>query len=265
MKDMSRRGFQFKRFGVMHDQSSMKVGTDAVLLGAWCSVELGASAALDIGAGCGVVALMVAQRGEEWAMEVECVEIDLSSAQQATENAEASPWAERVRVKNCSVQSFTQIFSPENIPSNNKSFNNKLSEGSGKKYDLIVSNPPYFNNALHSPDAIRNAARHTTSLTFEELLDCVALLLSAVGRFAVVLPYVEAERFTRLAGERRLGLCRQTDVRSVPSAVPNRVLLEYGREQQQCVPIHTQLTLREEEGGFSEEYKTLTSAFYLHF
>ena len=131
-------GFRFKQFAVEQDDVAMKVGTDGVLLGAWADCN-GAKRILDIGTGTGVIALMLAQRNAE--AEVQAVEIDETATRRARSNFDLSPWAERLTVENCAVQEFAPA----------------------EKFDLIVSNPPYFVDSLLPPDAKRSTARHTTT------------------------------------------------------------------------------------------------------
>ncbi|MBQ6583784.1 MAG: methyltransferase, partial [Alistipes sp.] len=154
--------FRFKQFKVEQDGVAMKVGTDGVLLGAWADCS-SASSILDIGTGTGVIALMLAQRSS--ARHIVGVDIDTAAVECAAANFAASPWAERLTAVESSVQEF-----------------------GGERFDLIVSNPPYFVDSLHSPDGQRTVARHTTELTFETLDCSVCRLLADGGRFALILP-----------------------------------------------------------------------------
>ena len=152
----------------------MKVGTDGVLLGAWVSVGPSDRRILDIGSGTGLIALMMAQRVPG----ARITGVDVEDISQARENADASPWGDRVAFERCPVQEFA---APET-------------------FDLIVSNPPFFVDSLTCPDAGRTTARHAVRLPFGDLRDAVVRLLSDEGRFAVVLPADEAARF--------IGICR---------------------------------------------------------
>ena len=137
--------FRFKQFTIQHQRSSMKVGTDAVLLGAWCELD-GARRVLDVGTGCGVIALMVAQRTTE--ADIWAIDIDSASVDEARENFLHSPWSDRLQVRQ-------------------EDFNN-LADADG--FDLIVTNPPYYNENVLPPDAVRSAARHTHALSFDQLM-----------------------------------------------------------------------------------------------
>ena len=219
----------------------MKVGTDGVLLGAWARLEPSQRRILDIGTGTGLIALMAAQRTEAWGAEIAGVEIDAGAAEDARDNFEDSEWSARVSVVECPIQEFH----PE------------------EKFDHILSNPPYFVASLLSPNESRTTARHTTSLTFEELAAAAARLLSPDGRLSLVLPYDAVGDMTLAAARSGLFLARRADVRTKHTAEPKRSLLEYRFEPRPTE--RTTLTIHIEGGDYSEEYRTLTKDFYLNF
>ncbi len=216
----------------------MKVGTDGVLLGAWCGVTAGR--ALDVGTGTGLVALMVAQRSPGAA--VDAVEIDGASASQAAENFAASPWGDRLNVVNASFQKFCATTSA--------------------RYDLIVSNPPYFIGSLPSPDSARNAARHNASLSHDDLLDGVAGLLAPGGTFCVILPRDLAEKFVETARDRSLGLTRTTAVHPTPEKEAARALMEFTHGFTGD-PLRETLVVETARHRYTPEYIALTGDFYL--
>lgn len=228
--------FQFKQFTVWHDKCAMKVGTDGVLLGAWAPVG-SANRILDIGTGTGLVALMLAQRTGK--ASITALEIDSDASIQARENVERSPWKERVEV----IQAdFKQYYSP-------------------LKYDLIVSNPPYFADSLESPDQKRNCARHNGHLTYEELLKGATSLLSAQGIFTLVIPSDAAGCVAELAAKYALYPSRQLLVSTKVNDKPKRILISFTFEKQEC---HTEHLLTEiARHQYSEEYIRLTKDFYL--
>lgn len=192
--------FRFKRFTIRQDRCPMKVGTDGVLLGAWTGLRTTDRRMLDIGTGTGLIALMLAQR----APEARITGIDIDDVSQARENAAASPWGDRLYFEQTPVQTFRPA----------------------ERYDLIVSNPPFYVDSLTCPDAGRTAARHTVHLSYEELVDSVVRLLAPGGRFAVVLPTPESEHFRHLASARLL-LTHLTRVRTTPRRSVRRVLMEF--------------------------------------
>lgn len=216
----------------------MKVGTDGVLLGAWAAVRPADRTALDIGTGTGLIALMLAQRGSA----LQVTGIDIDDVSQARENADASPWGGRVHFERVPVQTFSP-------PS---------------RFDLILSNPPFYVDSLTSPDAGRTRARHAASLPFEELRDAVVRLLADDGRFSLILPAEESGRFRQLAAG-RLFPQRVTEVQTVPTAPVKRLLVEYALVPCDSVRCDRLVigTGRHEE--YTAEYRALTKDFYLKF
>ena len=215
----------------------MKVGTDGVLLGAWAPECIAGGRILDIGTGTGVMAIMAAQRNPS--ARIVGVEIDEMSALQARENAEASPWADRVEIVNADIRSYE----------------------AAAPFDLVISNPPYFVDSLKSPDSGRTTARHTVSLDFGELMSAVERLLAPDGLFAVIVP---AEAASRVVASGRLALRRRCDVRSKPSAGPIRTMMEFAAGY--CgAPEFSELTIGDGKGGYTAEYVALTRDFYLKF
>ncbi len=230
--------FQFKQFTVWHDRCAMKVGTDSVLLGAWMHVA-GARRLLDIGCGCGLLALMAAQRNETG--RVVAVEIDTEAARQAKENIENSPWKERIEVMNTDICTFQ----------------------SEEKFDVIFSNPPYFANALKCPNKQRSTARHTDTLDFDTLMQCAASLLSVDGEFSVVVPMEAASAIKATAIQHRLFLSRETHVYTKPSAPAKRVLLAFKPTLSAGSVNVKPLVMYPHPGVVGEEYSRMVNDFYL--
>lgn len=238
---MRRGGFTFKQFHIDHSRCAMKVGTDGTLLGAWAALPPHAKKILDIGTGSGLIAIMAAQRHP--IAKITAIDIDKDCVMQATENAVASPWAERIEV----IESPLQEYSPE------------------EKFDVIISNPPYFADSMHSPDRQRTTARHTASLSFKELTDGVLRLLADDGLFAVILPTAESELLLS-ASRGRLFTWRRCEVWSTPESGARRIMLELKREPPKDLAQKEKIII--EQGGrhvYSEEYKALTADFYLNF
>ena len=217
----------------------MKVGTDGVLLGAWVSVRPSDRRILDIGSGTGLIALMMAQRVPG----ARITGVDVEDISQARENADASPWGGRVAFVQCPVQEFA----PQG------------------KFDLVVSNPPFFVDSLTCPDAGRTTARHAVRLPFGDLRDAVVRLLSDEGRFAVVLPADEAARFIGICRDVLLPV-RRTDVRTTPRHAAKRVLLEFVHPSSAPAPDRTELVIGTGvHEQYTPEYRALTRDFYLKF
>ncbi|WP_195374221.1 MULTISPECIES: methyltransferase [Parabacteroides] len=231
--------FRFKKFIIYHDKCAMKVGTDAVLLGAWAETTQ-CKNILDIGTGTGIIALMLAQRSSA---EIDAIDIDKDAYIQATENAIASPFVERIKVIHSSCTDFV-MSNPQ------------------KKYDLIVSNPPYFINSLKCPDNKRTVARHTDTLRLPDLIREVRTLLSPTGRIALVLPHEQLDEVRELASTNHLYIYRQTDVIPVPGAQPKRLLIELSVTEENIKKRDT-LIIEEARHQYTPEYIALTKEFYL--
>lgn len=230
-------GFRFKQFAVEQDDVAMKVGTDGVLLGAWADCD-SAKNILDIGTGTGVIALQMAQRNPE--AQVQAVEIDDAAAKRARANFDNSPWAERLEVEQSAVQEFEPA----------------------EKFDLIVSNPPYFVDSLLPPDERRSTARHTHDLTFEELDEAVARLLSEDGKFALILPITEFEKYLTLT---QLHLVRRCDVHPVEGGAVKRIMGEFAKQPTSQPKFENLAIERGKRGDYTDEYRALTKEFYLKF
>lgn len=222
-----------------HARSTMKVGTDTVLLGAWVKVDQ-AQAILDIGTGNGTIALMLAQRSSEKAA-IDAVEIEAADARQAEENFNASPWMDKIQLHHSSVQNFF----PE------------------KKYDLIVSNPPFFNNSQRPPNEKRHQARHTVALSYEELIEAALRLLGDDGRFNVILPFTEGLHFQELAKQSGLFCSRQYSFKTRSEKPIERWLLEFSKGHH--IAETGEILLYDTGEEWSDDYIKLTKDFYLKY
>jgi len=230
-------GFKFKQFAVEQDDVAMKVGTDGVLLGAWAECE-GARRIIDIGTGTGVIALQMAQRNPT--AQVQAVEIDETAARRARANFDNSPWAERMQVEQTAVQEFSPA----------------------EKFDLIISNPPYFVDSLLPPDAKRSTARHTHDLTFEELDRSVVRLLAENGKFVLILPVTEFEKYLSLT---QLHLVRRCDIYPIEGGAVKRVMGEFAKQKPTEISHENIAIERGQRGDYTDEYRDLTKDFYLKF
>lgn len=217
----------------------MKVGTDAVILGAWTKVDA-ANTILDIGSGCGILALMMAQRNREAL--ITAVDIHKESVLCSMQNFIQSPWGERLQVTESNFRHF--------------------SEDSPGTYDLILSNPPYFVDSLKAPSAERSLSRHNENLPYLELLDGVRKLLNHQGRFSLILPFAQEGMFVELAARCSLYVVRMLHVRSKPGRPRVRSCIEFSREAVE--PGITELIIRNENDSYTTEYRELTREFYLY-
>ncbi|MFN4932428.1 MAG: tRNA1(Val) (adenine(37)-N6)-methyltransferase [Bacteroidota bacterium] len=237
---MSADRFEFKQFTINQSRCAMKVGTDAVLLGAWIQIE-GAESILDIGTGTGVIALMMAQKSTAM---ITAIDIDASACEQSKENIGNSPWPDRIKVLNESLQQFT--------------INNQ------HKFDLIVSNPPYFVDAYKSSEEARNQARHADQLPFNEFINCAKLLLHEKGKICIILPTRESIKFRELAAANQLYLTRIMHIKTTEYKDEKRQMLQFELINKKLVD-ETLVIEQDERHNYSKEYKELTKDFYLSF
>ncbi len=229
--------FRFKKFTVYHDRCAMKVGTDGVLLGAWVHV-LGENV-LDVGTGTGLISLMMAQRNDKVA--IDAIDIDGDAVSQAKDNIDNSPFGNRIKCWNASLQEFSSKVE--------------------KRYDVIVSNPPFFVQSLKSPNKERSLARHTDSLPIEDLIGLSASLLSQAGRISFIYPYDYKAELMKLAEEHNLSVSRITNVLPTLDSAPKRILLELAKEK--VLPTENDLVIEKERHVYSEGFTSLLKDFYL--
>lgn len=236
---LKKNGFTFKHFFVAHDRCAMKVGTDAILLGAWAPVAQ-AKRVLDIGTGSGLIALMLAQRTSESVM-LDAIELDPAAARQAEENVLASPWANRIQVHAQNVVTWA--------------------EDCDKRYSLIVSNPPYFVPGVECATPERATARYTGTLDHQTLLRCAEMLIEDAGFFCVVLPEAVGHEFIALAQADGWHLRFRTDVAEYAHRLPHRVLLGFSPLAGET--LLDRMAIRGSDKNYSDVWCSLTRDFYL--
>lgn len=234
---MSNPYFSFKKFTVFHDKCAMKVGVDGVTLGAWCNVGC-AKKILDVGTGSGLIAMMLAQRCDAT---ITAIDVEEYCILQTKENVEKSPWKNQISVLYCSLQDFTKQ--------------------SNEKFDLIVCNPPFFIDSLHSPSKERTTARHNNSLTHIDLIENSMQLLAENGRMCVILPVVEGNQLIEIAENNGLFCQRKVSVHPNQEKPAKRLLLEFGRFK--CDLEESSLTIEQERHVYTSQYKELVKDFYL--
>ena len=234
--------FKFKEFTIQQDKTAMKVGTDGVLLGAWCGVDTYPDSVLDIGAGTGVIALMLAQRCD--AMTIDAVEVDENAYEQTVANFESSDWGDRLFCYNATFQDFVGEISEEE-----------------ETYDLIVSNPPFYTDDFESEDASRNKARFTSALSFEELVGGVSEILSENGIFSTIIPFKEEVAFIKMAKSYLLFLNKVCRVQGNSTSEVKRSLLSFSFQETEIQ--ETLLIIETARHQYTEDYIKLTKDFYL--
>ncbi len=238
---MSQDTFVFKQFTIQQDKCAMKVGTDAVILGAWVNTKE-ANQILDIGTGTGILSLMLAQKSTA---NIDALEIDKASFEQAVENVRFSKWVNQINVIHTSFQDYY-----------------KEQE---KKYDLIISNPPYFIDSLKAKEDARTNARHNSLLPFEELIKGVVKMLHVKGKFCVILPINEAGILRDLAETNGLHISKLLRVRTKAGKENEKRHLMQFEFKPQTFSENTIVIEKENRHDYTDEYKELTSDFYLYF
>ena len=243
--------FRFKRFAVWQDRTAMKVGTDGVLLGCLAKAAEGAGGGsplriLDIGAGTGLVSIMLAQRYPK--AQVTGVQVDPEAAGQAAENCSESPFADRLTIVSADIKDYAPT------------------DGAG--YDLIVSNPPYFTQSLQCPDGRRNMARHAVGLTLGELAAAAARLLNDGGRVAIILPHDAAPSLAAESDKAGLTLTSKTTIFSTRRKPPRRAVCHFMKKGEKTIDgepdvKENELTLLNPDGSNTTEYQELAIDFYL--
>lgn len=237
---MPNQEFAFKQFTINQEKCAMKVGTDAVLLGSWVQPK-NPKKILDIGTGTGVIALMIAQKTDG---EIDAIEIDENAFEQASENVSASKWKGRVHVHHTSLQDF--------------------SKNAIHKYDLIVSNPPYFVGSFKSNAEARNSARHADQLPFTDLIKGVLNLLDNDGVFCVIMPVNEGYKLRELAAANNLFLTHLMLVKTKKEKTEKRFLMQFEKQNKKL--IETELIIeKNDRHAYTADYIELTKDYYLYF
>ena len=231
--------FKFKQFEVEQDKCAMKIGTDAVLLGAWCPLQTNPNTILDIGAGTGIISLLLAQRS--LATQIDAIEIEENAFEQCTDNFENSVWSDRLFCFHAGLDEFVE--DPED------------------EYDLIISNPPFYTENFKSNTVNRNLARFEDALPFDDLVAAADLLLSENGLFVVIIPFTEVDKFVQLCDSVDLFLIKITHVKGTFKSKFKRSLLAFSRIDSEL--IQDELIIESSRHVYTKEYIELTKDFYL--
>jgi tRNA1Val (adenine37-N6)-methyltransferase len=239
---MSNSYFQFKQFTIHQDQCAMKVCTDSCLFGAWINdwiknAKPNIFNALDVGAGTGLLSLMLAQNHT---FEIDAVEIEASAFNQAKQNIESTNWKNQIKIHHTSMQDF--------IPT--------------KKYDFIFSNPPFYENDLKSNDSSKNLAKHDSGLSLETLISFVDKNLSDTGFAALLLPFHRKKHIEDLLKDFSFSIVAQTLVKQSASHNYFRTMILFSK--QNAIPQENEINIYEERNKYSTEFLHLLKAYYLH-
>jgi tRNA1Val (adenine37-N6)-methyltransferase len=235
--------FHFKQFSVYHDRCAMKVTTDACLFGAWCAAELTKDSKkvhriLDIGAGTGLLSLMLAQK---IGAAIDAVELDTDAAEQASENFAASPWSHRLQVMQGNI----------------------LTTPLAHTYDCIISNPPFYEKELQSVDALRNLAHHSQQLKLDDLLTFIQQNLTEDGSFYLLLPYKRKEEASQLITKNGLHVASEVHVHQSEKHVPFRWMIK-GTKKEVQQPTFTEIKITSSNNQYTEPFITLLKDYYLY-
>ena len=236
---MNSKPFTFKHFKVNQDQCDMKIGTDGVLLGAWTSIKNQPFSILDIGAGTGILSLMMAQRSH--AEVIDALEIDDKAYEQCVENFEQSSWGDRLFCYHASL----------------KEFANDIED----QYDLIICNPPFYSEDYKSNNNQRDLARFQDAMPFDHLIESVSSLLSAHGTFSVIIPFKEEAHFIKKAKNTKLFPNKILHVKGQPSSEIKRSLIQFSFRKSTIDESHLIIEVNRHE--YTREYIELTKDFYL--
>lgn len=232
------REFHFKPFSLFHHRSIMKTGTDAILLGVWANISH-VKSVLDIGSGCGIISLLIASRTKA---KIIGIELDSESVDESRSNFLNSPFKERMEVVEDNFVNYM--------------------DSTDDRYDLIVSNPPFFTNDLMSPDKRKTQARHTTQLSFDKLCTGVSKLLNPNGRFCVVIPYTQYDEFCSSAERSNLYVSGIQIIFSKRGLQPNRINIEFRKFKTNEI-VKDFFIIREENNNFTDHYINSLEDFYL--
>ncbi len=242
---MRKPDFQFKQFSIWHDQCAMKVNTDGILLGAWSQLHSAQNIA-DIGTGTGLIALMLAQKDNDYGCvekaSITAIEINSQAAQQALFNVEQSPWHKQVNIVELSFQQYA--------------------ERSNERFDLLVSNPPYFTNSLKAPDKSRDTARHNDSLSFSDLLTSAQTIATENAYFYLILPCEEADKLLSIADQHGWFLAHHCLVSTVTGKEATRSLLKLTNQLISNTEI-SNITIRDRSNNYTQEFVELCRDYYL--
>ncbi len=234
---MSNSYFQFKQFTIRQERCAMKVSTDACIQGAWVPVADNVKTVLDIGTGTGLLSLMLAQRYSH--IQIDAIEIDTDAAAQAQENIAASPWADRITVIQADATNHTF----------------------GKQYDMVICNPPFFNNSLLGDDVQRNQVRHTLTLTYNALFNIIQKVLKPDGYASILLPAAEHDVWLQILYSNGWGVSKQLQVFPKDGSNYNRVVSISTADAQTTNTEHLQIYAA--GGGYTDAFTALLQLFYL--
>jgi tRNA1Val (adenine37-N6)-methyltransferase len=231
--------FRFKQFVIHQDRCAMKVCTDSCILGAWTAQELNPiKSILDIGTGSALLSLMLAQKSDA---SIDAIESDPDAARQAAENINLTPWSNRIRVLEGDVRNYS----------------------APAPYDFIITNPPFYESDLHSPENKKNKARHEVGLTLHQLMTAIVKNLKPDGAFSILLPHHRTNYFENLAMDNGFFLSKKLTVHQTPSHAPFRSICLFGYRKP-LTPASEMLIIKKPDGKYSGEFIEIMKDYYLN-
>jgi tRNA1Val (adenine37-N6)-methyltransferase len=258
--------FQCKQFIVHQQHTSMKVCTDACLFGAWVAKQPSLETAhsiVDIGTGTGLLSLMVAQATESTQASISAIEIEAQAAEEANSNFKISKWSDRLKLVNDSIQNFTASISKDDLVSNELNNNNNK-----QLFDIVISNPPFYEGDLKSPDANKNKAAHSTELPWNTLVENVTSVLSDAGSFFVLVPTLRAYTMQKLAETHQLQLVEEVLVYNDAKHLPFRSFLHFRKAKPEIEKdisvLRNKIVIKNTDNTYSAEFIELLKNYYLH-
>ncbi len=252
----TRRPFRMKEFEIIDQKSANKIGVDGVMIASWCDISPDSTRILDVGCGCGIITIMLAQRAKN--AFVEGIDIEPDAVDEATENAQISPFSDRIRIYN---KDFSELM-------------NEIKSGMRERYDLIVSNPPFFNSGVDPGMSKRMLARHSGSLSPEILIRFASSCLNENGKLSIIAPYDNLDNYLICARQNNMSPEKICVIRGNPHSEPKRVMLSFsvnlmGSHDDKIIESKglnvEELLIEEAPGIYSKEYIELGRPFYLKF
>jgi len=260
--------FQFKKFTVHQQHTSMKVCTDACLFGAWVAKQPSletAQSIVDIGSGTGLLSLMLAQVTETSMASITAIEIEVQAAEEANSNFNISKWSDRLKLVNDSIQNFAASINMDHLVSNELNNNNNRSK---QLFDIVISNPPFYEGDLKSPDPNKNKAAHSTELPWNILLENVASLLNKNGSFFVLVPTLRAYTMQKLAEAHQLQLVEEVLVYNDAKHLPFRSFLHFTKakptSEKDISVLRNKMVIKNAENTYSTAFTELLKDYYLY-
>jgi tRNA1Val (adenine37-N6)-methyltransferase len=255
--------FQCKQFIVHQQHTSMKVCTDACLFGAWVAKQPSLETAhsiLDIGTGTGLLSLILAQVTDKNKTKITAVEIESQAAAEASSNFNLSKWSERLMIVNDSIQNFATSISKGEFVSKGLNYN--------FLFNIIISNPPFYEGDLKSPDANKNKAAHSTELPWSILVENVSSLLTDTGSFFVLVPTLRAYTMQKLAEVNQLQLAEEVLVYNDAKHLPFRSFLHFRKAKspidKDISVLRNKIVIKNSDNTYSTEFTELLKDYYLH-